>query len=120
MTALPPITQLRPLHTLQHLSTQEPEAPSSSPQQMLHWASSFKSISDEDTAIKAFVTLVSRVVALDAGEGFCIQDAARGGFILAHAAGADYDVSFAHIDCAADDEIPTDFSIGDGKVSRTA
>lgn len=66
--------------------------------------------------MKAFVKLVSRVVVLQPGEPYCIQqhNSSRGrGFILAHA-GQD-DCSFIDYHNVAD-EIPTDFSVGDSNL----
>ncbi|KAM4059834.1 AMP-binding enzyme [Hirsutella rhossiliensis] len=122
----PPITQLRPLHSHQQSSDQELEAPLSEVQyrldhdpQLLHRPSPLKPRPDEDTTIKAFVKLVSRIVILDPGEAYCIQDSARGGFILARSVSAGPDEeeegAFSFIDCEDGHDIPTDFSIGEGK-----
>ncbi|KPM39846.1 Nonribosomal peptide synthetase 2 [Neonectria ditissima] len=121
----PPITQLRPLHSLQQPCNQELETSSSDVQrhleddsQLLHWSSPLEPRPDEDTSIKAFVKLVSHLVILDPGEAYCVQDAARGGFILAHSPSASCEnetTAFSFIGCEDAHDIPTDFSIGKGK-----
>ncbi|KAK7729785.1 NRPS [Cytospora paraplurivora] len=107
----PPITELRPLHCLQHeLSRQEGSALAT---ELPHWQSSLSPRPDEETCIKAFVKLVSHIVVLEYGEPYCIQqhNSRRGrGFILAHAGQNDF--SFIDYHDAAG-QIPTDFSIGD-------
>lgn len=126
----PPITQLRPLHSHQQPSNQELERRSPKVQDrfeddplLLHWSSTLDSRPDEDTYIKAFVKLVSRIVVLDRGETYCIQDSTRGGFILAQSVREGHeweekeDGVFTFIEWADDQDIPTDFSIGAGKVS---
>ncbi|CAG1979935.1 unnamed protein product [Fusarium graminearum] len=100
----PPVTQLRPLHTYQ-------QSLQSSNDQLLHWTSSFEPRPDQDTAIKAFVKIVSRIIILDEGESFCIQDSQRGGYILANSDAET--VKFVQYE--VDQDIPTQFSIGDGK-----
>ncbi|EKJ77378.1 NPS1 [Fusarium pseudograminearum CS3096] len=100
----PPVTQLRPLHTYQ-------QSLQSSNDQLLHWTSSFEPRPDRDTAIKAFVKLVSRLIVLDDGESFCIQDSQRGGYILANSVAET--VEFVQYE--VDQDIPTQFSIGQGK-----
>ncbi|OBS22589.1 hypothetical protein FPOA_08925 [Fusarium poae] len=100
----PPVTQLRPLHTYQ-------QSLQPSNDQLLHWKSSFEPRPDQDTAIKAFVKLVSRLIILNEGETFCIQDSQRGGYILACLNAKNID--FVH--CEPDQNIPTQFSIGEGK-----
>ncbi|GKU05335.1 unnamed protein product [Fusarium langsethiae] len=100
----PPVTQLRPLHTYQ-------QSLQSSNDQLLHWTSSFEPRPDRDTAIKAFVKLVSRIIILDEGESFCVQDSQRGGYILAHSDAENVDF----VQCESNQDIPTQFSIGEGK-----
>jgi hypothetical protein len=127
----PPITRLRPLHSHQQLSNQELERRSPNVQdhfkddpQLLHWSSTLEPRPYKETSIKAFVKLVSRIVVLDPGETYCIQDSTRGGFILARSVRVGHegrqqdeeDGGFSFIACA-DHVIPTDFSIGGGKVS---
>ncbi|RSL73498.1 hypothetical protein BHE90_001203 [Fusarium euwallaceae] len=109
----PPITRLRPLHSRQQLATLEPETSGDEPQ-LLQWASSIEPRPSHETAVKAFVELVSRIVVLDVDEEFCIQDSPRGGYILARF-GHDTNQAFEFIECADVDDIPTDFSIGKGK-----
>ncbi|KAH6967058.1 hypothetical protein EDB82DRAFT_542097 [Fusarium venenatum] len=99
----PPVTQFRPLHTYQ-------QPLQSSNDQLLHWKSSFEPRLVQDAAIKAFVKLVSRLIILDEGESFCIQDSQRGGYILAR---SDQNIDF--IQCPPDQDITTQFSIGQGK-----
>lgn len=110
-TSPPPITELRPLHCLQHEAFQK-EA-SALATDLSHWQSTILPRPDEETCIKAFVKLVSRVVVLEHGEAYCIQQhdsSRRRGFILAHAG----ENGFSFIDYHdASVEIPTDFSIGD-------
>ncbi|KUI54199.1 Nonribosomal peptide synthetase 2 [Cytospora mali] len=90
-TPQPPITELRPLHCLQHeASRQEASALAT---ELPHWQSFLSPRPDEETCIKAFVKLVSRVVVLEHGEAYCIQqhNSSRGrGFILAHAGQNDF------------------------------
>lgn len=90
--------------------------------QPLQWQSSLETRPDDTTCIRAFVRLVSRVLVLDAGETYCIQDSIHDGVILARYFGCDNrdqeeDGAFDFIDCAKDQSIPTDFSIGEGQVS---
>ncbi|KAJ3456806.1 hypothetical protein MRS44_016829 [Fusarium solani] len=109
----PPVTRLRPLHSLQQLGTLYSETSGAEPQ-LLHWTSSLKGSSDEKTAVKAFVELVSRIVVLDHDEAYCIQDSTRGGFILARFS-HDGAQEFDFIECSDAGDIQTDFSIGKGK-----
>ncbi|EWG54241.1 hypothetical protein FVEG_12503 [Fusarium verticillioides 7600] len=104
----PPVTQLRPLHTQQ----QSTEA-----SQPISWTSSVEPRPDEETAIKAFVKLVSHLVVLDEGENFCIQDTKRGGFIFAQYSSSEGNDlgSFRFVKLESHQDIPSDFSIGDGK-----
>ncbi|KAF5664935.1 ferrichrome siderophore peptide synthetase [Fusarium circinatum] len=103
----PPVTQLRPLHTQQQ-SAKEP--------QPISWTSSAKPRPDEETAIKGFAKLVSHLVILDEGENFCIQHTKRGGFILAQYSSSGNELgSFSFVKCENDQDIPSDFSIGEGK-----
>ena len=126
----PPVTQLRPLHSYQQPVSQDLERQSSRGQdtiendsQLLHWSSTLKPFPDFDTYIRAFVKLVSRVVVLEPGEPYCIQDSTRGGFILAHSGTSGHegekgqDGAYSFIAYPAGHSIPTDFSIGNGKVS---
>ncbi|KAJ0124870.1 Nonribosomal peptide synthetase 2 [Diaporthe amygdali] len=110
-TCPPPITELRPLHCLQHeASRQEASALAT---ELPHWQSTLSPKPDEETCIKAFVELVSHVVVLEHGEAYCIQQHNRlhgRGFILAQAGRSDF--SFIEYRDATG-EIPTDFSIGD-------
>ncbi|KAH6892510.1 hypothetical protein B0T10DRAFT_594262, partial [Thelonectria olida] len=122
-----PITQLRPLHSRQQPANRELKTPPSGEKehheddsQLLHWLSSLEPRPNGDTATKAFVKLVSRLVVLDPGEAYCIQDSIRGGFILACSASAGHknengDGAFSFIECEKNHDIPTDFSIGEGK-----
>ncbi|KAI8652853.1 hypothetical protein NCS57_01350900 [Fusarium keratoplasticum] len=109
----PPVTRLRPLHSLQQLSTLYSETTGDEPQ-VLHWTSSLEEGPDEQKSVKAFVELVSRIVVLDHDEPYCIQDSTRGGLILARFS-HDGRSTFEFIQCANVDDIPTDFSIGKGK-----
>ncbi|KAK3296583.1 uncharacterized protein B0H64DRAFT_455915 [Chaetomium fimeti] len=125
----PPITQLRPLHSLQQPLNQELAVPRLGVQgylqdgvQLLHWSSPLELKPDRDTVIKAFVKLVARLVILEPGEAYCIQDAERGGFILARSAGPvpedgdkDEEGVVGFIEHLDRHDIPTDFSIGEGK-----
>ncbi|KAH7166581.1 hypothetical protein EDB81DRAFT_919086 [Dactylonectria macrodidyma] len=127
----PPITQLRPLHSHRQPVQQRLNASPSETRdnvqddsQLLHWASPLELTIDENTRIKAFVELVSLLVALDPGEAYCIQDSIRGGFILAHSACPGHENNskdveelgaFRFIECADIQHIPTDFSLGKGK-----
>lgn len=131
-SSVPPITRLRPLHCRQQPSNEERKVQSSGTRnhfqngfQTLQWSSSLASIPSKHTCIKAFVKLVSRIVILDSGEAFCIYDAVRGGYVLAHLVSASQEVTEADfedaplsfIENANIENIPTDFSIGEGKVS---
>jgi ferricrocin synthase len=109
MTRLP-VTQLRPLHTHQQWTGAT---------QPISWTSSVEPRPDEETAIKAFVKLVSHLVILDEGETFCIQDSKRGGFIFAQYSSSEKKEvdSFRFVKLENDQDIPSDFSIGEGKVS---
>jgi hypothetical protein len=109
----PPVTQLRPLHTQQ----QSIEA-----SQPISWTSSVEPRPDEETAIKAFVKLVSHLVVLDEEENFCIQDTKRGGFILAQYSSSERNElgSFRFVKPENHQDIPSDFSFGEGKVSGNA
>ncbi|KAF4420225.1 Ferrichrome siderophore peptide synthetase [Fusarium acutatum] len=107
--ARPPVTQLRPLHTDQ----QSTEA-----SQPISWTSSIEPRPDEEIAIKAFVKLVSHLVVLDEEENFCIQDTKRGGFILARYSSPERNElsSFRFVQTENHQDIPSDFSIGEGKI----
>ncbi|KAF4951973.1 hypothetical protein FGADI_7089 [Fusarium gaditjirri] len=105
----PPVTQLRPLHTRQ----QSTEA-----SRPISWTSSVEPRPDAEAIIKAFVKLVSHLVILDEGEEFCIQDTKRGGFILAQYSSSERNEldSFRFIKPENNQNIPSDFSIGEGKI----
>ncbi|KAF5012186.1 hypothetical protein FDECE_1741 [Fusarium decemcellulare] len=113
----PPITQLRPLHSHQQPSSgvQKDQQHADDPQ-LLYWSSRLEPTPTKHTSIQAFVKLVSRILVLDAGEAYCIQDTTCGGYLLAYAAGEgheDKDGVFTQVEY--DSDIPTDFSIGEGK-----
>ncbi|KAF5586125.1 ferrichrome siderophore peptide synthetase [Fusarium pseudoanthophilum] len=105
----PPVTQLRPLHT--HQQSTEASQP-------ISWTSTVEPRPDEETAIKAFVKLVSHLVVLDEGENFCIQDTKRGGFILAQYSSSERNElgSFRFVRPDTHQDIPSDFSVGEGKI----
>ncbi|KAG9258792.1 uncharacterized protein F5Z01DRAFT_614655 [Emericellopsis atlantica] len=102
----PPVTQFRPLHTLN-------EVDASIESGSLTWTSQLATRFDEEALITAFVKVVAHIIIVDVGEAFCIQDTARGGFILAHAGDNGPDTTFSFV--VYDGDIPTDFSIGPGK-----
>ncbi|KAM0289550.1 hypothetical protein ACHAO9_005826 [Fusarium lateritium] len=108
-TAKPPVTQLRPLHSYR-------AATETSTSESLNWTSTLQPTPNDETAIKAFVKLVSRLVILEEGETFCVQDSRRGGFILAHNSSTENDAvnEYHFVECH-DGDIPSDFSIGEGK-----
>ncbi|RGP79905.1 ferrichrome siderophore peptide synthetase [Fusarium longipes] len=68
---------------------------------------------DRETAVKAFVKLVSFLIILDEGESFCVRDSERDGYILAHLDAEDIEQHF--IQCDNGQDVPTEFSIGQGK-----
>lgn len=106
----PPATQLRPLHSRHVVGESFPIVESS-------WITSIGSPSDNGMVRGAFVKLVSQITILDAGEPFCIQDTTREGYLLAFAGGNSHDISYSFIrHDKSQGEIPTDFSIGTGKV----
>lgn len=115
-TTKPPVTQLRPLHSYGPAIETPQEAA-----ECLNWTSSLQPRPDDETAIKAFVKLVSRLIILEEGESFCIQDSRRGGFILAHKSSSENDATneFHFVESQNDRDIPSDFSIGEGKVRFT-
>ncbi|KAF9765231.1 hypothetical protein IL306_002535, partial [Fusarium sp. DS 682] len=104
----PPVTQLQPLHTYQK---------STESSQPINWVSSLEPRADRDTSIRAFVSLVSHLVILDDGETFCIQDSKQGGFIVAQYSISEKSKvkSFYFIKSETDQDIPSDFSIGEAK-----
>jgi hypothetical protein len=112
-TTKPPVTQLRPLHSYRPATETSEEAT-----ECLKWTSSLQPRPDDETAVKAFVKLVSRLIILEEGESFCIQDSRRGGFILARNSSSENDVAneFQFVESQNDRDIPSDFSIGEGKV----
>lgn len=112
-TTEPPVTQLRPLHSYRPATKTSQEAA-----ECLNWTSSLQPRPDDETAIKAFVRLVSRLIILEEGESFCIQDSRRGGFILAHNPSSENETAneFQFVESQNDRDIPSDFSIGEGKV----
>lgn len=112
----PPVTQLRPLHSYRPAT--EPSTAVEEASESLNWISSLQPTPDDETVIKAFVKLASRLIILEEGESFCIQDSRRGGFILAHNSISENDAvdAFHFVECR-DRDIPSDFSIGEGKVS---
>ncbi|RSM04860.1 hypothetical protein CEP52_006560 [Fusarium oligoseptatum] len=112
----PPITRLRPLHSRQQLDA--PDSQSVDEPQLLQWASSIEPRPDSETAVKAFVELVSRIVVLDADEEFCIQDSTRGGYILARFSHDTNQVS-SFTEFNGIDNIPTDFFDWQGKDAAT-
>ena len=106
----PPVTQFRPLHTLIELDETSSLA-------QLTWASSLGSQASENTVLQAFVRLVSLISIVDPGEPFCVQDSTRGGYIWARAGDNDRGDSHAFVRYGEyQGDIPTDFSIGPGKV----
>ncbi|RMZ77044.1 hypothetical protein DV738_g4602, partial [Chaetothyriales sp. CBS 135597] len=105
----PPVTQFRPLHTLIELDT------TTLPSTRLTWTRSLDSKTDKNSVLKAFVKLVSLITVVDVGEAFCIQDSARGGYILAQDDGSVQNDSYSSRFIPYQEEIPTDFSIGAGK-----
>ncbi|KAG6360011.1 hypothetical protein INS49_011067 [Diaporthe citri] len=113
-TSSPPITELRPLHCLQPEASRQGASPSTP--ELAQWQSALSPRPDEETCIKAFVRLVSRIVVLQDGEAYCIQKRTSthgSGFILAHAGQDEFSfVEYHH----ASGEVPTDFSIGDGSL----
>jgi hypothetical protein len=105
-----PVTQLRPLHTYQ-------QSQQSSDGETIHWTSSLEPRPDEKTAVQTFVKLASRLIVLDDGESFCIQDSRNNGYILARSTPTkDIEIDDTAT-CDDGQDIPTDFSIGEGKVS---
>ncbi|KAH0431461.1 hypothetical protein CcaCcLH18_07077 [Colletotrichum camelliae] len=105
----PPVTQLRPLHTLNETGDIPPSA-------HLTWTSSVRKPVSEVLAVQAFIRLVSLVSIVEPGDSFCIQDAARGGYVCARVCDdfrAGCHSFYPHGDDRGD--IPTDFSIGPGK-----
>lgn len=115
-TTKPPVTQLRPLHSYRLAAETGEEAA-----KCLNWTSSVQPRPDDETAFNAFVKLVSRLIILEEGESFCIQDSRRGGFILAHKSSSENDAAneFQFVESQNDRDIPSDFSIGEGKVRFT-
>ncbi|SPJ79502.1 probable non-ribosomal peptide synthetase [Fusarium torulosum] len=113
-TTKPPVTQLRPLHSYRPAT--EPSTAVEEASESLNWTSSLQPRPDDETVIKAFVKLASRLIILEEGESFCIQDSSRGGFILAHNSISENDAvnAFHFVECC-DRDIPSDFSIGEGK-----
>jgi hypothetical protein len=106
----PPATQLRPLHSRNENDEASPVVEST-------WSSSIGLPSDNDATRDAVVRLVSQITILDAGEQFCIQDATLGGYLLACTDQNGQYISHSFVKCESDQgEIPTDFSIGTGKV----
>jgi hypothetical protein len=116
-TTKPPITQLRPLHSYRP-ATETTSTAVGDASESLNWTNSLQPRPNDETAIKAFVKLVSRLIILEEGESFCIQDSRRGGFILAYNSSSENDAvdAFRFVECR-DRDIPSDFSIGEGKVS---
>ena len=117
----PPVTQLRPLHSQQHSPNQWQGGCLQDETKLLHWSSTLEPKPNEDAAVGAFVKLVSLLVILDPGDEYCIQDSSRGGFILARPPAPgdeDGDVESSFVGCADVRCIPTDFSIGNGRVRR--
>lgn len=128
----PPTTRLRPLHSHQQLAEERlgngalnVQNTRESTSRILQRSSSIAKRFERNVCIRAFVKLVSCLVILDTGERYCIQDSARGGYILARSASSteanieetsDDDYSF--IELSDDHEVPSDFSVGEGKVSR--
>lgn len=122
-----PITQLRPFHTRHYLDNALEVSPGESQkngfdnEKTLKWRSAQEPRPDEDTAIAAFVKLVSHIVVLDDEEEYCIQDPTRGRVLISRSSpgkaprwnGKEYGV----VNCDAEADVPTDFSIGAGKVS---
>lgn len=106
----PPVTQLRPLHTLNETGAIPRSA-------HLTWTSSVRKPVSEVLAVQAFMRLVSLVSIVEPGDSFCIQDAARGGYVCARV-GDDFRAGCHSFYPHGDDrgDIPTDFSIGPGKV----
>ena len=105
-----PVTRLRPLHTYQ-------QSHQSSNGLSLNWTSSVEPRPDETTAVQTFVKLASQLVVLDEGESFCIQDSRNTGYILACSTPTKDIEIHDTVKCDDGQDIPTDFSLGDGKVS---
>lgn len=122
-----PITQLRPFHTRQYLDKLVEASNSGSKrngcndEETLIWKSSQEPRPDGDTAIAAFVELVSHIVVLDAGETYCIQDSIRDRVLVCGPGLEETQITngrdFKVVVRASHENVPTDFSIGAGKVS---
>ncbi|PHH62146.1 hypothetical protein CDD81_7520 [Ophiocordyceps australis] len=113
-----PVTRLGPLHCHQQQSPHELETPGPRVQddaQLLRWQCCFEYKPDKDTCVEAFVRLVSQILVLQVGEAYCIQDSTRRGLILAHQNDDEHHAS-TFIKCQDGQDIPSDFSIGRGKV----
>ena len=114
--ARPPATQLKPLHTT-HLGPDDDSVST-----WLSWPSSLAFQPDEQAVLKAFVGLVSRISTVEPGETLCIQHVGLGGYIEARVDSngiASDGWSFVRHEEAAAGNVPTDFSIGPGKVRTT-
>ncbi|KAF4993416.1 hypothetical protein FGRMN_6503 [Fusarium graminum] len=116
-STMPPVTQLRPLHTYQQATDAASKTHAGLQPEQLNWTSSVQPRPGHEIVVKAFVKLVSRLIILDEDEFFCIQDSSRGGYILARypSPGKDVDDDFRFIESQNYRDISTDFSIGSGK-----
>ncbi|KAF5664789.1 ferrichrome siderophore peptide synthetase [Fusarium heterosporum] len=116
-STMPPVTQLRPLHTYQQATDAASKTDARLEPEQLNWVSSIQPHPGHETALKAFVKLVSCLIILDEDESFCIQDSSRGGYILARYSshGKNAVGDFCFIESQNYRDIPTDFSIGSGK-----
>lgn len=122
-----PVTQLRPFHTRQYLeksvevSTLVSKLNGFDNEELLRWQSSQEPRPDEDTAVAAFVKLVSHIVVLDAGEAYCIQDSVRNRVLICRSGLTETQTTNGRklnvVERATNENVPTDFSIGAGKVS---
>ncbi|KHN96183.1 AMP-dependent synthetase/ligase [Metarhizium album ARSEF 1941] len=103
----PPATQLRPLHTLHEVDKTSCDE--------LSWTASFGSRPSEGTVLRAFISLVSRVIVAELDEVFYVKHDSRGGFIRARAGDSAQAGRYSFIRHGEEQgDFSTDFSIGPG------
>lgn len=115
------VTRLRPLHTRSYGLSKTGEDAGT----LCHWTSTLKLNSDHSLITRAFLNVVARLLVLSPGDSYSVHDEIRQGYfhVLIPGIGAthtDTGLAFEFVEYTTGEEVETDFSVGQGKVSDTA